>query len=59
VAAFGVLVPVLAFVLPVALGAPQYRYAIAVATGTAVLALASLASALAFGGDADFDGPVV
>ena len=59
VAAFGVLVPVLAFVLPFALGAPEYQYAIAVAAGAAVLAVASLASALAFDDDAELDRPLV
>lgn len=53
VAAFGVAVPVLAFVLPTALAAPQYEYAVAVTAGSAVLAFASLASALAFGPEAE------
>ena len=59
VAAFGVAVPVLAFVLPTALGAPEYEYAVAVASGAAVLALASLISALAFAPDTELDRPSV
>jgi hypothetical protein len=59
VAAFGVAVPVLAFVLPTALGAPSYEYAVAVAAGAAVLSFASLASALAFAPDAELDPPAV
>ena len=59
VAVFGVAVPVLAFVLPTALGAPNYEYAVAVAAGAAILAFASLASALAFAPDAAFDPPSV
>jgi hypothetical protein len=57
VAAFGVAVPVLAFVLPTALGAPEYEYAVAVAAGAAVLAFASLAAALAFAPDTELDRP--
>jgi hypothetical protein len=59
VAAFGVSVPVLAFVLPTALAAPEYEYAVAVAAGATVLAFASLASALAFGGETALDDPLV
>lgn len=59
VAAFGVSVPVLAFVLPTALGAPQFEYAVAVAAGAAVLAFGSLASALAFTGDPEQGAPLV
>jgi hypothetical protein len=59
VAAFGVAVPVLAFVLPTALAAPQYEYAVAVTAGSAVLAFASLASALAFGPEAELDPPAL
>jgi hypothetical protein len=58
VAAFGVLVPTLAYLLPTAIGdAMVYEYAIAVATGATVLALASLAAAIAFGDDAQLHGP--
>lgn len=57
VAAFGVAVPVLAFVLPTALGAPEYEYAVAVAAGAAVLAFASLAAAFAFAPDTELDRP--
>jgi hypothetical protein len=57
VAVFGIAAPVLAFVLPTAVGAPDYEYAVAVAAGAAVLAFASLASALAFGPDAELDPP--
>jgi cystathionine beta-lyase family protein involved in aluminum resistance len=57
VAVFGIAAPVLAFVLPTAVGAPDYEYAVAVAAGAAVLAFASLASALAFGPDAEPDPP--
>jgi hypothetical protein len=59
VAAFGVAVPVLVFILPTALGAPEYEYAVAVASGAAVLALASLISALAFAPDTELDRPPV
>jgi len=59
VAAFGVSVPVLAFVLPTALAAPEYEYAVAVAAGATVLAFASLASAIAFGGETALDDPLV
>lgn len=59
VAVFGVAAPVLAFVLPTAVGAPGYEYAVAVAAGAAVLAFASLASALAFGPDAELDPPAL
>jgi hypothetical protein len=49
VAAFGVLVPALAYVVPTAVGdATVYDYAIAVAAGATVLAIASLASALGY-----------
>jgi hypothetical protein len=47
VAAFGVLLPTAVLVLPTALGAPQYEYAVAVAVGAAGLAAESLAAALA------------
>jgi hypothetical protein len=58
VAAFGVLVPTLACVLPTAIGdAMVYEYAIAVATGATVLAVASLATAIAFGDDPQLHGP--
>lgn len=58
VAAFGVLVPTLAYVLPTAIGdAMVYEYAIAVATGATVLALASLAAAIAFADDMQLRGP--
>lgn len=53
VAAFGVLLPTAVLVLPTALGAPQFEYAVAVSVGAAVLAAASLASALVAGGGAD------
>ena len=59
VAAFGVAVPVLVFILPTAVGAPEYEYAVAVASGAAVLALASLISALAFAPDPELDRPPV
>jgi hypothetical protein len=59
VAAFGVAVPVLVFILPTALGAPEYEYAVAVASGAAVLALASLISALAFAPGTELDRPPV
>jgi hypothetical protein len=59
VAAFGVAVPVLVFILPTALAAPEYEYAVAVASGAAVLALASLISALAFAPDTELDRPPV
>ncbi len=59
VAAFAVLVPALAYLLPTAIGdAMVYEYAIAVVVGASVLALASLASAIAFG-DAELDDPLV
>jgi hypothetical protein len=59
VAAFAVLVPALAYLLPTAIGdAMVYEYAIAVVVGASVLALASLASAIAFG-DAQLDDPLV
>jgi len=58
VAAFGVLMPTLAYVLPTAIGDPTvYEYAVAVAAGATVLALASLAAAIAFGDDAQLNGP--
>ena len=59
VAAFGVAVPVLVFILPTALGAPEYEYAVAVASGAAVIALASLLSALAFAPDTELGRPPV
>lgn len=59
VAAFGVAVPVLMFILPTALAAPEYEYAVAVASGAAVIALASLLSALAFAPDTELDRPPV
>jgi uncharacterized membrane protein YfcA len=52
-------VPVLVFILPTALAAPEYEYAVAVASGAAVLALASLISALAFAPDTELDRPPV
>ena len=51
VAAFAVLVPVVAFLAPFAVTAPQYEYAVVLTAGAVVLALASLASAIAFGGE--------
>jgi hypothetical protein len=51
VAAFGVLLPTVVLVLPTALGAPEYEYAVAVAVGAAVLSAASLASAVAGASD--------
>jgi hypothetical protein len=59
VAVFGVAVPVLAFVLPTAVGAPDYEYAVAVAAGAATLAFASLASALAFAPETELDPPAL
>jgi len=60
VAAFAVLAATLAYVVPTAIGAAMaYEYAIAVATGAAVLAIASLAAALAGESDAELDRPVV
>ncbi|HEY3765610.1 MAG TPA: hypothetical protein VGL44_10680 [Gaiellales bacterium] len=59
VAAFAVLAATLAYVVPTAIGdAMVYEYAIAVATGAAVLAVASLAAALA-GDDAELDTPLM
>jgi hypothetical protein len=58
VAAFCVLVPTLAYVLPTAIGdAMVYEYAVAVAAGATVLALASLAAAIAFDDAAQLHGP--
>jgi hypothetical protein len=58
VAAFAVLVPVIAFLAPFAVIQPQYEYAVAYTAGAVVLALASLASAIALGGgDAELEGP--
>ncbi len=53
VAGFAVLVPVIAFLAPFAVIEQQYDYSVALTAGAVVLALASLASAIAFGDDAE------
>ncbi len=53
VAAFAVLVPVIAFLAPFAVTEPQYDYTVALTAGAVAVALASLASAIALGGDAE------
>ncbi len=59
VAAFAVLVPVDAFLVPFAVSAPQYDATFALTAAAVVLALASLASAIALGRDTELDGPRV
>ena len=53
VAAFAVLVPVIAFLVPFAVTEQQYDYTVALTAGSVAVALASLASAIALGGDAE------
>jgi hypothetical protein len=53
VAGFAVLVPVIAFLAPFAVMEQQYDYTVALTAGAVVLAIASLASAIALGGDAE------
>jgi hypothetical protein len=60
VAAFAVLIPVIAFLAPFVVVDPQYQDGVAYTAAAVVLALASLASAIALGGrDSELDGPHV